>query len=146
MGWSRAIAPVVAIGLLSVVVTNRSAAQRGREVQSVRTLPAVVVKTVPQSGDTQVDAAKVTEIRVTFSKNMKGRSWSWTQNSSDTFPKITGDIHYKKDKRTCTAPVKLEPGRTYVIWLNSKKFGNFKDGGGRSSVPYLLVFETKPGG
>jgi RNA polymerase sigma-70 factor (ECF subfamily) len=41
-------------------------------------------------------------------------------------------------------PVKLEPGKTYVIWLNSQKFGNFKDTDGKSAVPYLLVFETKP--
>jgi hypothetical protein len=37
-------------------------------------------------------------------------------------------------------PVKLEPGRTYALWLNS---GNFKDSGGQRAVPYLLVFETK---
>ena len=39
--------------------------------------------------------------------------------------------------------VKLEPGRTYAIWVNSEKFGNFKDADGRSAVPYLLVFQTK---
>ena len=30
-----------------------------------------------------------------------------------------------------------------TIWLNSLKFGNFKDADGKSAVPYLLVFETK---
>ena len=45
-------------------------------------------------------------------------------------------------KRTCVLPVKLEPGKTYAIWLNSQKFGNFKDTDGRSAVPYLLVFRT----
>jgi hypothetical protein len=38
--------------------------------------------------------------------------------------------------------VKLEPGKTYVIWLNSQKFRNFKDKDGQPAVPYLLVFET----
>ena len=52
-------------------------------------------------------------------------------------------IHYEKDKRTCAFQVKLEPGKTYAIWLNSEKFGNFKDADGRSAVPYLLVFQTK---
>ena len=42
------------------------------------------------------------------------------------------------------ASVKLEKGRTYVIWLNSEKFENFKDASGNPAVPYLLVFETKP--
>ena len=40
-------------------------------------------------------------------------------------------------------PVRLEPGKTYAIWVNSEKFGNFKDADGRSAVPYLPVFRTK---
>jgi RNA polymerase sigma-70 factor (ECF subfamily) len=39
--------------------------------------------------------------------------------------------------------VDLKPGKTYAIWLNSQKFGNFRDASGKSAVPYLLVFETK---
>ena len=114
------------------------------EKPSVRNMPPVVVKTVPQSGDTNVKASKVKDIRVTFSKDMTDKSWSWSQISDDTFPEVTGEIHYTPDKRTCVLPCKLEPGRTYVFWLNSAKFGNFKDSDGRSAVPYLLVFETKP--
>ena len=88
-------------------------------------------------------AAKVTEIRVTFSKEMADRAWSWAQVSDDTFPKVTGKPHYEKDRRTCVLPVKLEPGKTYVFWLNSEKFPGFRDTDGRPSVPYLLVFETR---
>ena len=109
---------------------------------SVATMPPVVVKTVPQSGDTRVDPS-LSEIRVTFSKDMQDGSWSWTQISDETFPEITGKLRYLADKRTCVAPVKLEPGKTYVTWLNSAKFGNFKDADRRPAVPYLLVFETK---
>jgi RNA polymerase sigma factor (sigma-70 family) len=111
---------------------------------SVKEMPPVVVQTVPRSGDTKVDADAVKEIRVTFSKDMEDQSWSWSQISDETFPKTTGKPHYEKDRRTCILPVKVEPGKTYVLWLNSAKFGNFKDGDGRSAVPYLLVFETKP--
>ena len=50
---------------------------------------------------------------------------------------------YLADKRTCVLPVRLEPGQTYAIWVNTDKFGNFKDTDGRSAVPYLLVFRTK---
>jgi len=146
MKWTRAIVCVVVMVLVGAVVVDRTIGQPGKEAPSVRTLPPVVVTTVPQSGDTQVDAAKVKEIRVTFSKDMTDQSWSWSQISGETFPNITGEIRYEKDKRTCAAPVSLEPGRTYVTWLNSQKFGNFKDVAGRSAVPYLLVFETKPAG
>ena len=54
-----------------------------------------------------------------------------------------GKPKYLADKRTCVLPVKLEPGKTYAIWVNSEKFGNFKDTEGRPAVPYLLVFRTK---
>ena len=110
---------------------------------SVKALPPVVVKTVPMSGETAVDAEKVTEIRVTFSKPMTDKSWSWSQISDATALPFKGDVKYDADGKTCIAPVKLEPGKTYVCWLNSAKFGNFKDRDGQSAVPYLLVFETK---
>ena len=55
-----------------------------------------------------------------------------------------GKPKYLADKRTCVLPVKLEPGKTYAIWVNSgDKFTNFKDAGGRTAVPYLLTFKTK---
>lgn len=86
------------------------------------------------------------EIRVTFSKPMKDNSWSWSQISNETFPQGTGKPRYLKDGKTCVLPVKLEPGKTYVLWLNSQKFRNFKDKDGQPAVPYLLVFETKGSG
>jgi RNA polymerase sigma factor (sigma-70 family) len=111
---------------------------------TVKTVPPVVVRTVPQAGDGEVDATALKEIRVTFSKSMLNESWSWSQISDETYPKTTGKPHYDKERRTCVLPVQLEPGKTYVLWLNSEKFGNFKDADGRSAVPYLLVFQTKP--
>lgn len=114
---------------------------------SVRTLPAAVVKTEPEAGDMRVDPG-ITEIRVRFSKRMKDKNWSWVQISDDTFPEMTGDPKYLADGRTCVLPVKLKPGRTYVLELNSRngRFSNFKDRQGQPSVPYLLVFETARAG
>jgi hypothetical protein len=130
-------------GACAVALVATAFAQQGKEEPSVKSLPPVVVKTVPQAGDEAVDAKATKEIRVTFSKDMTDRSWSWSQISDETMPKITGKVHYDKDNRTCIAPVTLEPGHTYVIWLNSDKFHNFKDADGMPAVPYLLVFETK---
>jgi RNA polymerase sigma-70 factor (ECF subfamily) len=109
---------------------------------TVQTAPPVVVETFPRAGSADVDAG-VGEIRVTFSKEMLDMTWSWSQLSDATFPKTTGKPRYDNDRRTCVLPVKLEPGKTYAIWLNSEKFGNFKDADGRKAVPYLLVFRTK---
>lgn len=96
---------------------------------------------MPEAGADNVDP-KLTEIKVTFSKDMQDGSWSWTTLSKESFPKMEGKPKYA-DKRTAVLPVKLESGKTYAIWINSENFGNFKDVGGRSAVPYLLVFQTK---
>jgi hypothetical protein len=109
---------------------------------TLEAVPPVVVKTVPEAGAAEVDA-KLTEIKVTFSKDMRDGSWSWSPLSKESFPKLDGKPKFLADKRTCVLLVKLEPGKTYAMWVNSEKFGNFKDADGRSAVPYLLVFRTK---
>jgi hypothetical protein len=45
---------------------------------------------------------------------MTDGSWSWSQLSDETFPKIIGKPNYLKDKRTCVVTVKLEPDKTYA--------------------------------
>jgi RNA polymerase sigma-70 factor (ECF subfamily) len=112
---------------------------------TVAELPAFVVKTVPAAGDTNVDP-NITEVRVTFSKNMRDGSWSWSQFSEDTKLPSSGKPHYLPDGKTCVLPVKFEPGKTYGSWLNSEKFHNFKDADGKPAWPYLLVFQTKGAG
>jgi Bacterial Ig-like domain len=114
---------------------------------SVATLPAVVVKTEPQAGLTDVDP-NTKEIKVTFSKKMLNNSWSWGQISDETMPKATGKPRYLKDGKTCVLPVQLEPGHTYVLQLNALDghFANFKDAQKRPAVAYLLVFETRKAG
>ena len=117
------------------------AAARADDV-TLASVPPVVAKTVPEAGAAEVDA-NLPEIRVTFSKDMKDASWSWSTLSEESFPKTVGEPKYLADKRTCVLPVKLEPGKTYALWLNSENFGNFRDADGQSAVPYLLVFKTK---
>ena len=109
---------------------------------TISSAPPVVVKTVPEAGSAGVDS-KTQEIRVTFSKEMMDSTWSWGEVSHATFPKMPGKPRYEKDKRTCVLPVQLEAGKTYAIWVNSANLRNFKDSGGQSAVPYLLVFKTQ---
>ncbi len=109
---------------------------------TIKNAPPVVVRTVPESGATDVNAS-VNELRVTYSKDMTDQSWSWSTASANTSPKTTGKPRYANDKRTAILPVKLEPGKTYAIWLNSERFQNFKDADGNPAVPYLLIFQTK---
>jgi hypothetical protein len=123
-----------------VFVSGLVAAARADEV-TLDSVPPVVVKTVPEAGASDVDAA-TTEIKVTFSKDMQDGTWSWSTLSKESFPEINGKPKYA-DKRTCVLPVKLEAGKTYSIWVNSEKYTSFKDADGHSAVPYLLVFRTK---
>jgi RNA polymerase sigma-70 factor (ECF subfamily) len=104
--------------------------------------PPIVLKTIPATGATDVDPA-LTEIRVTFSKEMHDGSWSWVTLSKERFPEVTGKIHYEKDKRTCVLPVKLEPGKNYAISVNSQRFANFRDTQDNRAVPYMLLFRTR---
>ena len=128
--------------LIGMMLAGAALAQNEAEV-SVRTMPPSVVKTVPRAGDVNVDPS-LKEVRVTFSKDMMTKQmWSWAMNSRETFPEINADrIHYLKDRRTCVLPVKLKPGKTYIIWINSQKFNAFRDTRNNPASPYLLVFQT----
>jgi RNA polymerase sigma-70 factor (ECF subfamily) len=119
-------------------LTSEIRAMRAAELENAN---PVVIKTVPENGAQDVDP-NLTEIRVTFSKDMHDGSWSWTQRSDDTFPEVTGKPHYV-DKRTCVLPVKLEPSKMYHLSINSERFRNFKDVGRRPAIPYPLDFKTK---
>lgn len=131
----------VAVVLVAILAGSLGLAAEADEV-TLESVPPVVVKTVPEAGSGDVDP-KLSEIKVTFSKDMQDGNWSWSTVSTESYPKASGKAKYLADKRTCVLPVKLEPGKTYAIWVNSDKFTNFKDADGRSAVPYLLVFKTK---
>lgn len=104
--------------------------------------PPVVVKTLPRAGDMGVDPS-LSEIKVTFSQEMMTKDmWSWVMESKLTFPKITGQIHYLPDNRTCVSPVELKPGKEYVIWINSHEHNAFRNRNNIPAVLYRLRFKT----
>jgi RNA polymerase sigma-70 factor (ECF subfamily) len=106
--------------------------------------PPVVLGVVPELGAVNVDPG-LREVRVTFSKKMMDRSWSLTEGTRYSVPRVDGEIHYDSDQRTCVIPVRLEPGKTYVWGVNSPRFQNFKDTDGRPALPYFIVFRTRSG-
>jgi hypothetical protein len=131
----KKIAVSALVGFAGLIAVN----SRGEDIDM---MPPVVVKAVPEAGSKNVPAGEM-EIKVTFSKEMKNGSWSWSTAWKDSSPEMIEKPHYEADGKTCVIKVKLEPGKTYGYWLNSQHFGNFKDKGGHSAVPYLLAFETK---
>jgi len=133
---------IIGITLAATLLAAVAVAQTAKP-PSVKTMAPSVVKTVPQAGATDVDPA-LKEITVTFSKDMiTDRMWSVCQVSKETYPETAGQIHYLPDKRTCVIPVKLQPGKTYVLWFNRGQFNSFRDTGNNPAVPYMLVFQTK---
>lgn len=128
--------------ILTVLVCSIAESKAFADDVTLESVPPVVVKTIPEAGTDTVDP-KLTEIKVTFSKEMEDGNWSWATLSKESFPEVSGKPKYLTDKRTCVLPVKLEPGKTYAIWLNSEQHGNFKGTDSQSAVPYLLVFKTK---
>lgn len=149
---------LVAVVVLGVLVYRMQTAQETQNARLLASLeqiaqrPAVEVVAAPDAGPVVLETTPVTgakdvdpsldEIRVVFSKTMMDQSWSFS-TSEDEYPETIGEPRYLADGKTCVLPVKLEPGKTYGIWLNSNKFGNFKDAGGRSAEPYLLKFTTR---
>ena len=132
---------LIIAGLLMAVPFGVAVAGQPLSVQS---MPPVVVDTYPQAGDTNVDPS-TTEIRVTFSKDMMTKDmWSWVIHTKESFPEIAGEVRYLPDQRTCIAPVRLEPRRTYAIWFNAPDYtyNAFRDRSNNPAVPYLLVFKT----
>lgn len=128
--------------LLAALASAAALGQEPAEI-SIKSLPPSVVSTLPQCGDPAVDPA-LKEIRVTFSKDMlTDHMWAICQISKENFPEAAGEIRYLGDKRTCVFPVKLQPGRTYVLWFNRGKFDSFRDTANNPAVPYQLVFQTR---
>lgn len=132
--------PKIASVIVLVLVALASQV-RGEEITLDSARP-VVIKSVPEAAADNVDPA-TTQISVTFSKPMQAGTWSWCVLSKESYPGTSEAPKYLEDKRTCVLPVKLQPQKTYAVWINSEKFFEFKDTKGQPAVPYLLVFRTR---
>src|SRR4051812_10450022 len=109
--------------------------------QTIESMPPVIVKTLPESGSKDVSPGE-TEIKVTFSKEMRDKTWSLVGPVAGPDFGSTLQPRYDADHKTWIINVKLEPGTTYAYWLNHNQFQNFKDRQGNAAVPYLLCFKT----
>ncbi len=101
-----------------------------------------VIETSPPNGSIDVDPS-ITELSVTFDEEMQDGNWSWAYTKKEDFPETTGQPYYTEKFTKNSLPVKLEPNKEYVIWINSQKHKNFKDKAGNSASPYRWVFKTK---
>jgi hypothetical protein len=82
------------------------------------------------------------KLTVTFNQTMTDKSWSWVQMDNH-FPNTTGKPYYDSVRKTCSLPVKLEPGNAYLVAFNVKPYIGFVNSQGIAARPYVLVFATK---
>jgi len=120
---------------------DREPARRGTAATLVG--PPFAVFLDPPNGATGVDPAKAV-LRATFDRPMAA-SWSWVKEGSD-FPEATGDAYFEPGARTAAMPVRLQPGRTYVLWLNAEQYQLFRDRQGIPARPLRWVFSTRAAG
>ncbi|THD81271.1 MAG: hypothetical protein E7812_05100 [Phenylobacterium sp.] len=99
-----------------------------------------VIGTFPPSGS--LVPAGIGQIQVTYDRPMMDKSWSFTTGGEQQFPEVDGGPVISDDHRTFSLAVKLQPNSTYVVWMNSGHYQNFKDEQGRSATPYRLTFKT----
>ncbi len=104
--------------------------------------PPRVVSTFPQNESKNVDPS-IKEISVTFNEEMMDGNWSWVYEDKSKFPQIVGQAYYNDNNTKNTLPVKLEPNKEYVIWINSTEYKNFKNKNGIPAVPFKFTFKTK---
>ncbi len=103
-----------------------------------------VVALSPANGATDVDP-DTKEIVVTFDRTMSGTSWSFCQKSDIDFPEFVTRPSFDKTKTVITVPVRLAPGKTYNIYLNSPPYIGFRSakGGVLQSVHYTFTTAGK---
>ncbi len=104
--------------------------------------PPRVVSTFPHNESRDVDPS-IGEISVTFNEEMMDQSWSWAYEDRSRFPAMVGQPYYTDNNTKNILPVKLEPNKEYVIWINTGDYKNFRDKSGNPAVPFRFTFTTK---
>jgi hypothetical protein len=99
-----------------------------------------VTELSPPDGAESVDPS-TTVLRARFDRPMEA-SWSWVSEGA-SFPQTTGEAYFESDGLTAALPVKLEPGRAYVVWLNSDEYRLFRDHAGIPAPPLRWTFRTR---
>ena len=104
----------------------------------------VVIETTPSDGEVDVDA-ELQQITATFSESMDLDGWSWVTEVGRRTPSITG-LPFYLDETTTVLPVRLEPGTTYGLWINSPddaELRKFTSSAGISARAHRIRFTTR---
>lgn len=101
-----------------------------------------VVFTLPEDRETDVDPS-LDGVEIVFSQPVKQNSWSFVTTGEGAFPELGGDPTFP-EPHVCVLPVRLEPGTTYGIGVNSERHQGFASAADERVVarPYKFRFTT----
>ncbi|MBU1273976.1 MAG: Ig-like domain-containing protein [Proteobacteria bacterium] len=105
--------------------------------------PCQVASTTPANRAQGVDPS-LAYVEVRFNEDMLTGRWSWVTNPKlGAFPVVAGKSIFV-DPRTCRLPVKLGPGTTYAVGINTEGYGNFRSKADPDTpcAPYQIIFTT----
>jgi len=102
-----------------------------------------VTRTYPENGAKNIDP-KLNYIRVRFSAPVRTDGWSFPTTSLGSPIEVTGKPRFEDGGLLCILPIKLKPGTTYSVSVNSARHRNFKSAGDPSVTvtPYPITFST----
>lgn len=81
-------------------------------------------------------------LSVTFDREMDRGGWAWLREEPGSAPELTGKMSFDASGRTHSVEAELEPGRTYVLWINNEEIQHFRDTRGVPAVPFRWTFTT----
>jgi len=81
-------------------------------------------------------------LSVTFDREMDRDGWAWLREGPESAPELTGKMSFDASGRTHSVEAELEPGRTYVLWINNEEIQHFRDTRGVPAVPFRWTFTT----
>lgn len=120
----------------------RILADSNRTLARLRRKAPRLLTSNPADNEIDVDPA-ATVITLLFNRPMKDQSWSLMRTAA-AFPEITGPLRYDSSRRLLTIPVRLQPGTTYGIGLNTESRWGFVDIRGYPLLPRVVHFKTRP--
>jgi hypothetical protein len=108
------------------------------QAQPAPSVPKVVA-TYPHDG-ARVPPS-IAELKVSYDHRM-AQGWSFATGGEKAFPEVIGPASLSPDHITISLPIRLQPNRTYVVWLNTDRYKNFKSEDGQPAEPFRLTFHT----
>jgi len=117
------------------------AEQQGR-TEALSAKGPKVVSMSPADRATDVDAASVTAITVTFDRPMREGNFALFPVRQAALPILKGPPRFDASGRTITLVCELKPGVTYGLQFNSPEHMAFSDLEGNPLSPFVYRFTT----